>query len=209
MNDPLAAVDGTLLNASLTGFANKFQILFGLKSFALDTNNNPKRAMEAEQGGRPANLPYGWYAPSSLDFNSERGNATAIARIGSTTAIVQGETGTVKKAYMFPVTLPIEVTVRFSSIEEAMTFMCKSLLTILSKGLNFVIGAAGDSFTVEIDMGGNSASIPFPKIDDIDNVNGMYYEFVLSLTMKTKIGIVSDVAKFNNYGTVQLRGKVE
>lgn len=210
MFNPLAYIDNTLLTATFTGFQNKMQELFELNAFVPSLANNPKRALEIKNGGKPSNLPYGWYIPSSIELNNERGNLSNMSRYGSATPVANGETSTLKQSYFFPTNIPVESTFRFSDYEQALVFAQRMALALPSKMLNFEIsiGAVSDKFTVEIDTGG-SFSIPFPKIDDIDNANGQYYEITLSMTIKTKIGILRDVTKLNNYGRIAVQGEVK
>ena len=205
MFNPLKHIDNTLLNASLTGFANKIREMFELNVFALNIANNPKRAVEIHNGGKPANLPYGWYTPSTLDLDTGNNNLTNISRYGSSIAVPNGETSTLKQSYFFPCNIPLDIVVRFDEQAAATIFAQRMIVALPAKLLNFEleISAVQDKFTVVVDSGG-SYSIPFPKIDDIDNPNGLYYEIQFNLTLKTKIGILRDVAKLNNNGTITI-----
>lgn len=209
MFNPLAYIDNTLLSATLTGVQNKIQELFELNAFVINISNNPKRVVEIKNGGKPANLPYGWYTPSSIELDQERGNLTNLSRHGSALAVPNGETSTLKQSYLFPANIPVDATFRFSDYEQACIFAQRMALALPAKILNFEINikAVGDKFTVEVNAGG-SFSVPYPKIDDLDNPNGQYYEIQLSLTIKTKIGLLRDVAKLNNNGQIIMRGEV-
>jgi hypothetical protein len=209
MFNALQHVDNTLLAATLTGFQNKIREMFQLNAFVINISNNPKRAVEIHEGGKPANLPYGWYVPSTLELENERGNLTNMSRFGSATPIANGETSTLKQSYLFPANIPVDLVFRFAEYPEATIFAQRFLLALPAKILNFEIniGSVCDKFTVEINTGG-SYSIPYPKIDDVDNANGQYYEISLSVTIKTKIGFLRDVAKLNNYGRIAVQGEV-
>ena len=39
--------------------------------------------------------------------------------------------------------------------------------------------------------------------------NGQYYEIQLSMTIKTKVGILRDVTKLNNYGRIAVQGEIQ
>ncbi len=210
MFNPLAFIDNTLLNATFSGFQNKIQEQFELNAFVPNLSNNPKRGVEIKNGGKPANLPYGWYTPSSLELDTERANLSNLSRYGSASPAANGETSTLKQSYFFPATIPIDVIFRFSDYEQALVFTQRMALSLPAKLLNFEISIASvcDKFTVEINAGG-SLSVPWPKIDDLDNPNGQYYEIQLSMTIKTKVGILRDVTKLNNYGRIAVQGEIQ
>ena len=204
MFNPLDMVNGVTLAASFDGVSKKFKDLFHLTAFPMSTTNNPKRKVEIKVGGKPANLPYGWFKPSSLDMNMDQNNINSIARYGSGNSINQ-TTSTLKKSHFFPCRVPVECVVRFQEFKEAAFFVEKMVIALPTKILNFELHVGGDKWTVGVDQGGSS-SMPFPALDDIDNPDGAYYELSFSMTINTKVGFMVDVAKLNNNGEVTMRG---
>lgn len=206
MFNPMDMVNGVTLSASFDGLSKKFQDMFHLNAFPMSTTNNQKRQVELKVGGKPANLPYGWFKPTTIDMNMDQSNINSIAKYGSGSTVNQN-TSTLKKSHFFPCRIPIECVVRFKEFKEALLFVEKMLIAMPTKVLNFELHIGGDKWTVGIDQAGSS-SMPFPLIDDIDNPDGAYYELSFSLTMGTKVGFMVDVAKLNNNGEVTMRGQL-
>ena len=205
MANPLHTITGVALQASLDGLSKKFKTLFDIPVVKSATNNQ-KRVVELINGGKPANLPYGWFKPSSIDLDTSRGNPKSIARYGSG-HVVQEQTSTLKKSHLFPCSVPLDCTVRFDDYNEACIFAEKFVLALSGDLFNFELHLGGDKWTVGLNSEG-SFSVPLPTLDDIDNADGTYYEIQLSLKLQTKVGFMLDVAKLNNEGSVTLRNTV-
>lgn len=205
----LNTVNGTALNSTISAVASRIEKIFGLNSFVLSQHNNAKRAREIKVGGKPANLPYGFMKLGNIEFVN-RMNAKHIARVGSGQTS-DWETATLSLFHYFPVNISADCECRFAELSQATLFAEALFIALLTAQLQFELSISGDKWTVTIDSGsgGTACTVPFPVLEDVDNPNGIYFSVPFSVVIGSKIGFSRDVAKFNNYGRVDIRGEIQ
>lgn len=183
--------------------AKKF---FGISEFPLIQSNDVKREVKKELGVDNPNrsvaaiYPYSYWSLSDLGLIKDQQAIKGIARNSLGHSFDELQNAVLKKAYLFPSSINVEMHYVTRDLVEAINFCTRALVVAHSGKLNAKVEMDGASWFVTTTM--VSESIPIPRSDKENEADPEAMDLVISFRIDTKLGVMRDVPKINNRGTV-------
>lgn len=199
-------IDIATFALAVKGVRERFEKMLGVKNFTMQYHNNWKQGLRATRA-KGTDYPYGGFKITQFELDGAQFNFKNMARAGTGESVTVDNSNTsIRKFFLFPVKLSFECVVKFSDPKEAWRFDMALAVLMATGRLDFKVAYGGDTYQTRITFGsGNSASVPAPYIDDLNEGSTPgTSEISFSLTVETKIGFYRDVSKLNNYGAVTL-----
>ncbi len=191
---------------TLYTFREAVKRFFGLQAFPLIQSQDVKRQVKRELGVDDPNrsvadlYPYAYWSLGSIGLVKDQQPIKGIARNSLGATFDELANAVLKKAYLFPSSLTVEMHYVTKDLVEALNFSTRALAVAHSGKLNARIEVDGASFFVTTTM--DSETISIPRSDKESEVDPEGIDLVISFRIDTKLGVMRDVPKINNRGTV-------
>jgi len=211
MNLSRETPNDSALGTSLTGFIES------LKKRLLNTNparpkaeailmqhNDKNAALSQLQQNKEKDsrghvtYPFALVSLSDGDLSESAPSAVKMSRTGSGKAILsEGDNATMYRLYLYPATVNVEVIILTDDFLYALELFETHLLQAKRRAYSFPLSYKGvDDWTVTV----KAQSMSFPKSDQNSEQIAGVYELTFTAEISTKVGIVKEVAKINNWG---------
>lgn len=191
---------------TLYTFRESVKRFFGVEDFPLIQSNDVKREVRKSQGVDDPNhsvsniYPYSYWSLSDVGLVKDQQAIKGIARNSLGFTVDELANAVVKKAYLFPSSINVEMHYVTKDLVDAMTFITRALIVGHSGKLNAEVVMDGAKWFVTTVMTSESVSIPRSDKDNEADPEAM--DLVVSFRIDTKLGVMRDVPKINNRGTV-------
>lgn len=191
---------------TLYTFRESVKRFFGIEEFPLIQSNDVKREVRKSVGVDDPNhsvaavYPYCYWSLSDIGLVKDQQPIKGIARNSMGFTVDELQNAIVKKAYLFPSSINIEMHYLTKDLVDAMTFISRALIVGHSGKLNAKVQMDGAEWFVTITM--TSESISIPRSDKDSEADPEAMDLVVSFRIDTKLGVMRDVPKVNNRGTV-------
>lgn len=191
---------------TLYTFRESVKRFFGIEEFPLIQSNDVKREVKKSLGVDDPNhsvagiYPYSYWSMSDVGLIKDQQTIKGIARNSLGFTVDELQNAIVKKAYLFPSSINVEMHYVTKDLVDAINFSTRALLVGHSGKLNAKVQMDGAEWFVTIVM--TSESIPIPRSDKDSEADPEAMDLVISFRIDTKLGVMRDVPKINNRGTV-------
>lgn len=188
----------TPLFLTLMGFRRTISKHLGLKNLPWITHDNHKAVLKREQTSQ---YPYGYFRLTSMGILRDQTLIKAVKRHGSAMALDELTNSTLTKAYMFPATLGIEFHFLHNDPAKTLLLMEKAAIMGAVDSFTFCVTMPGaGEWVVGVKMDEGPVSFPTSELES--ESNPQEFDITFNFELSTKLGIVKDVPKVNNEGTV-------
>jgi len=198
--DLLASVKNvqTPLFLSLVGFRKSISRHLGLKTLPFIMHDNTKAVIRREQD---AEFPYGYFRLNSFEITKDAQANKILRRHGSTMTIDQVTNATISKGYLFPCSLSVELHFMHNEPHEVLNLIEKCAILGAVDGFSFTVSMPGSSdWVVGVIM--EEGPVEVPQVELENESDAAAFDITLRFTLKTRAGVVKNVPKINNEGTV-------
>lgn len=191
---------------TLYTFRESVKRFFGLDEFPLIQSNDVKREVRKSVGVDDPNhsvsavYPYSYWSLSDIGLVKDQQTIKGIARNSLGHTLDELQNSIVKKAYLFPSSINVEMHYLTKDLIGATDFITRALIVGHSGKLNSEVQMDGAKWFVTITMTSESVSIPRSEKDNEADPEAM--DLVVSFRIDTKLGVMRDVPKINNRGAV-------
>jgi hypothetical protein len=191
---------------SLYTFREAIKKFFGIAEFPLIQSNDVKREVKKELGVDNPNhsvaglYPYSYWSLSDIGLVKDQQTIKGIARNSLGQSFDELQNAVLKKAYLFPSSINVEMHYVTKDLVDALNFSTRALLVAHSGKLNAKVEMDGASWFVTTVMTNDSVTIP--RSDKENEADPEALDLVISFRIDTKLGVMRDVPKINNRGIV-------
>lgn len=197
---------------TLTTFREAAKKFFGLKSLPLiqtqDVKREVRRRTLGSENDQVANVyPYSYFNISSMAIDKTQFAVKTIGRASMGMTFDDLQNAMVKQAYMFPCTLQVELHFVTNDLIRAIDFSTRALIVSVTGKLNSRVELDGVTWVISTAIDGDSISFPRADKDLEEDPEG--YDITITATINSKLGVMRDVPKINNYGHVTTDMKVK
>ncbi len=197
----------TPLFATLYGFRKSLMSALGISALPMITHNDTKAVLKREHG---PSYPYAYFRLADVRVKRDEQNLKLIRRHASSIQLSDFTNATITKGFLFPAELNVEVHWIHNNIVDTVNFVEKIGILSGVDGFSFTVhvpGISKDGWTASVSMDDSPIAIPPAELEDASNPSA--YDISFNLTIRTKSGIMKEVPKINNEGTVTRRVGVE
>lgn len=187
---------------TLFTFRESVKHFFGLEAFPLVQSQDVKRELKRSIGVDSPNnsvanaYPYAYWSLSDVGLIKDQQPIKGVARNSLGATFDELANAVLKKAYLFPSTINVEMHYLTKDLVEAINFSTRALLVAHSGKLNARVELDGATWFVTITM--TSESIPLPRSDKEQEADPEALDLAISFRIDTKLGVMRDVPKINN-----------
>ena len=187
---------------TLFTFRESVKHFFGLEAFPLVQSQDVKRELKRSIGVDSPNnsvanaYPYAYWSLSDVGLIKDQQPIKGVARNSLGATFDELANAVLKKAYLFPSTINVEMHYLTKDLVEAINFSTRALLVAHSGKLNARVELDGATWFVTITM--TSESIPLPRSDKEQVADPEALDLAISFRIDTKLGVMRDVPKINN-----------
>ena len=191
---------------TLFTFREAIKHFFGIEDFPLIQSQDVKRELKRNIGvDNPNNsvanaYPYAFWSLSDIGLIKDQQAIKGVARNSLGATFDELANSVLKKAYLFPSSINVEMHYFTKDLVDAINFSTSALLVAHSGKLNARVELDGVSWIVTTTM--TSESVPLPRTDKDQEQDPEALDLAISFRIDTKIGVMRDVPKINNRGTV-------
>ncbi|MNQ36670.1 hypothetical protein D3C85_501950 [compost metagenome] len=191
---------------TLSTFREAVQRFFGIDEFPLIQSNDVKREVRKAVGVDNPNhsvaavYPYSYWSLSDIGLVKDQQPIKGVARNSLGFTVDELQNAIVKKAYLFPSSINVEMHYVTKDLIDALNFSTRALLVGHSGKLNAKVQMDGAEWFVTTVM--TSETISLPRSDKDSEADPEAMDLVVSFRIDTKLGVMRDVPKINNRGTV-------
>ena len=190
---------------TLTVYRDAIKRFFGIDRLPLIQSQDVKREVRRKTIGsendQVSNIyPYAYFNITSIGLVKDHLAVKTIARASRGFTFDDLSEAVVKKAYLFPSTLEVELHYVTNDVVKAMDFSTRALIVAATGKLNARVTHDGASWIVATAFSSDSISFPRPDKDLEEDPEG--YDIIVPCTISTQLGVMRDVPKINNRGKV-------
>jgi len=188
---------------TLLGFRNLCQRFFRIKELPLIQSQDVKREMRQGVDSQNVNMeryPYSYFALTNLALTKDQQSLKNIARNSTGYTLEEIANAMVKKAFMFPASIGVELHYISNDLVDAVDFSTRTLILAQTGKLNFKITHEGAEWTVVVVP--QSEDVSFSRTDKDNEADPEAMDLVISFSLQTRLGSMRDVPKVNNDGIV-------
>lgn len=189
---------------TLYTFREAIKLFFGISTLPLiqsqDVKRELKRGVDDPNMDSSRKYPYAYYSLNQLGLIKDQQSIKTTARHSMGMTLDELANAVLKKAYLFPSQITVDLHYVTNDIVQAMDMCTRALIVAHSGKLNSKAEFEGVSWMITVKM--DSESIPIPRSDKDQEADPEGFDLQMSFTIDTKLGRVKDVPKVNNRGEV-------
>lgn len=191
---------------TLYTFREAVKRFFGVQEFPLIQSNDVKREVKKSLGVDDPNrsvsdiYPYCYWSISDIGLVKDQQPIKGLARNSMGFTVDELQNAIVKKAYLFPSSINVEMHYVTKDLVDATDFITRALIVGHSGKLNAKVEMDGAEWFVATFLTSESVSIPRSDKDSEADPEAM--DLAISFRIDTKLGVMRDVPKINNRGRV-------
>ena len=191
---------------TLYTFREGIKRFFGLDELPLAQSQDVKREMRKgidDPNHNMSRYPFAYYSISSLGLVKDQQPIKSLARNSMGYTLDDLSNVALKKAYLFPSTIMVELHFLTNDLIRAIDFSTRALIVSHSGKINAEVQYEGVKWFVVTRC--DSDSISFPRTDKDAENDPEVLDLTVSFSIDTKLGALRDVPKVNNRGIVTQR----
>lgn len=197
---------------TLTVYRDAVKRFFGIDRLPMIQSQDVKREVRRKAIGsendQVSNIyPYAYFNITSLGLVKDHLAVKTVARASRGFTMDELSEAVIKKAYMFPATIEVELHYVTNDLIRAIDFSTRALIVAATGKLNARVTHDGISWVIATSFAGDSISFPRPDKDLEEDPEG--YDIIVPCTISTQLGVMRDVPKINNRGKVTTQLEVE
>lgn len=190
---------------TLTVYRDAIKRFFGINRLPLIQSQDVKREVRKHEVGsnndQVQNIyPYAYFNITNIGLIKDHLAVKTIARASRGFTFDELSNAVIKKAYLFPSVINVELHYVTNDLVRAIDFSTRAMIVAATGKLNARVELDGASWIIQTAFDGDSISFPRPDKDLEEDPEG--YDIVMPCTINTQLGVMRDVPKVNNRGTV-------
>lgn len=190
---------------SLVAFREAAKRFFGIDKLPLIQTQDVKRELKKLQDAGNASdqlkiYPFAYFSIQRIGIVRDHVATKTISRSGRGFSLDEIENSLIKKAYLFPSQITVELHYVTNDIIRAIDFSTRALLVAATGKMNSRVEQDGASWIVGIEF--SDYAIDIPRADKELEEDPEGFDLALNCIINTNLGVMRPVAKINNRGEV-------
>jgi hypothetical protein len=189
---------------TLYSFRESLKRFFQLDEIPLvqsqDVKREMKKGVDDPNRAVATKYPYAYFSLSSIGLVKDQQGIKQIARNSLGMTLDDLANASIGKAYLFPAKIAVEFHYVTNDLVSAIDFSTKALIVTHSGKLNLRVELDGTSSIVGVTA--SSEEVSMPRSDKEAEGDPEGFDLAISFDIQCKLGVVKQVPKVNNRGTV-------